>query len=95
MKKSNVFTGSLLLSLCLIAVVLPVAGFEFSQAGYWPAPGSPRRVTNFNLGWEFSLDGFKTTRPVSLPHGIGAGGGVGTCAFHPIGERYRRNAVDG
>ena len=50
-----------------------VGRFEFSRAGYWETPGSPRRVTGFNLGWEFSLDGFKTCKAVSLPHGIDEG----------------------
>ena len=50
-----------------------VGRFEFSRAGYWTVPGSPRRVTSFNLGWEFSLDGFKTCKAVSLPHGIDEG----------------------
>ena len=50
-----------------------IGSFEFSRAGYWETPGSPRRVTSFNLGWEFSLDGFKTRKAVSLPHGIDEG----------------------
>ena len=50
-----------------------VGRFAFSRAGYWETPGSPRRVTSFNLGWEFSLDAFKTSRAVSLPHGIDEG----------------------
>lgn len=50
-----------------------IGWFAFSRAGYWETPGSPRRVEYFNLGWEFSLDAFKTCRAVSLPHGIDEG----------------------
>jgi len=46
---------------------------EFSRAGYWTVGGSPRATTSFNCGWEFSLDGFKTAKPVSLPHCIDEG----------------------
>ena len=73
MVRGGIFSGALCLSLCLSVAVLPVAGFEFSRAGYWTAPGSPRKVESFNLGWEFSLDAFRTCRPVSLPHGIDEG----------------------
>ena len=46
---------------------------EFSKAGYWDAEGSPRRVETLTTGWEFSLDGFKTSKAVTLPHGIDEG----------------------
>ena len=50
------------------------AGFEFSKAGFWSVPGSPRRVSSINHGWEFSLDGFKTpAKRVNLPHSIDEG----------------------
>jgi len=56
------------------AVTLAVtARAEFSRAGYWSVPDSPRRVSSFNLGWDFSFDGFKTTKRVALPHGIDEG----------------------
>ena len=45
----------------------------FSRAGYWPVEGSPRTVVPMNAGWEFSLDAFKTSKPVSLPHSIDEG----------------------
>ena len=45
----------------------------FSKAGYWDISGSPRRTTCLNLGWEFSLDGFKTSKSVVLPHSIDEG----------------------
>lgn len=48
-------------------------GFEFSRAGYWEAPDSPRTVASMNPGWEFSLDGFKTSKAVNLPHSIDEG----------------------
>ena len=46
---------------------------EFSKAGYWETEGSPRRVETLTTGWEFSLDGFKTGKAVTLPHGIDEG----------------------
>ena len=46
---------------------------EFSKAGYWEAEGSPRCVETMTAGWEFSLDGFKTGKAVTLPHGIDDG----------------------
>ena len=46
---------------------------EFSRAGFWDVPGSQRKTASFNRGWEFSLDGFKTAKPVSLPHCIDEG----------------------
>lgn len=46
---------------------------EFSKAGYWEAEGSPRRVETLTTGWEFSLDGFKTSKRVALPHSIDEG----------------------
>ncbi len=49
------------------------AGAEFSKAGYWEAEGSPRRVETLTTGWEFSLDEFKTTKRVTLPHSIDEG----------------------
>lgn len=48
-------------------------GFEFSRAGYWQVADSPRRTVPMNLGWEFSLDGFKTVKKVNLPHCIDEG----------------------
>ena len=46
---------------------------RFSRAGYWDAPGSPRRVETLSAGWEFSLDAFKTSKRVALPHSIDEG----------------------
>jgi beta-galactosidase len=46
---------------------------EFSKAGYWDADGSPRRVEKLTTGWEFSLDKFKTSKRVALPHSIDEG----------------------
>ncbi len=43
------------------------------KAGYWEAEGSPRRVETLTTVWEFSLDGFKTSKTVMLPHGIDEG----------------------
>jgi len=45
----------------------------FSKAGFWEVPDSPRRVTGFNLGWEFSLDEFGSSKTVALPHCIDEG----------------------
>jgi beta-galactosidase len=45
----------------------------YSRAGYWQADGSPRRVESLSDGWEFSLDRFKTSRRVVLPHSIDEG----------------------
>lgn len=65
---------------CRTALLAAVAAFcaaadaaEFSKAGYWEAEGSPRRVETLTTGWEFSLDGFKTSKTVTLPHGIDEG----------------------
>ena len=65
---------------CRTALLTAVAAFcaaadaaEFSKAGYWETEGSPRRVETLTTGWEFSLDGFKTSRTVTLPHGIDEG----------------------
>lgn len=59
----------------LMAVLLQngVLGFDFSKAGYWDVPGSPRTTSSFNAGWEFSLDNFRTAKAVNLPHGIDEG----------------------
>lgn len=46
---------------------------NFSRAGYWDVPDSPRTVRTINLGWEFSLDGFRTSKAVVLPHSIDEG----------------------
>jgi len=46
---------------------------NFSKAGYWDADGSPRRVEKLTTGWEFSLDAFKTSKRVALPHSIDEG----------------------
>lgn len=65
---------------CRTALLAAVPAFcaaadaaEFSKAGYWEAEGSPRRVETLTTGWEFSLDGFKTSKTVTLPHGIDEG----------------------
>ncbi len=50
-----------------------VNAVEFSKAGYWEAKGSPRRVETMTTGWEFSLDDFKTSKNVTLPHSIDEG----------------------
>ena len=60
----------------LLVIGLSVGGasaIEFSKAGYWDAPRSPRVVRSMNPGWEFSLDGFKTAKAVNLPHSIDEG----------------------
>ena len=66
---------------------------EFSKAGYWEVPDSPRHVSSLNLGWEFSTDGFETTRPVVLPHCIDEGE-IGFCASGCVNRQqpvcYRR-----
>ena len=59
------------LLICALAAVC--ANAEFSKAGYWAVEGSPRRVETLTRGWEFSLDGFKTSRAVCLPHSIDEG----------------------
>ena len=46
---------------------------NFSKAGYWDADDSPRRVEKLTTGWEFSLDAFKTSKRVTLPHSIDEG----------------------
>ena len=56
----------------LRAAVLASA-VEFSKAEYWEAEDSPRRVETLTTGWEFSLDGFKTSKRVALPHSIDEG----------------------
>lgn len=59
------------LSLIALLAALPLAAMayapRFSQAGYFPAEGSPRAVTGLNVGWDFARgDGFKAR--VNLPH---------------------------
>ena len=74
-------------SIVLFAVITGAMAFagapRFSKAGYWEVEGSPRHVETLTCGWAFSLDGFKTSKPVSLPHciddgeiGFEASGGV-------------------
>lgn len=53
--------------------VFSASAVEFSKAGYWEAEGSPRRIETLTTGWEFSLDGFKTSKRVALPHSIDEG----------------------
>ena len=61
-------------ALCAVAVAaFSASAVEFSKAGYWEAEGSPRRVETLTTGWEFSLDGFKTSKRVALPHSIDEG----------------------
>ena len=51
---------------CAAAVAaLSASAVEFSKAGYWEAEGSPRRIETLTTGWEFSLDGFKTSKRVA------------------------------
>ena len=62
--------------LCALAQLFAVAASampNFSKAGYWDADGSPRRVEKLTTGWEFSLDAFKTSKRVTLPHSIDEG----------------------
>ncbi len=70
--------------------------FEFSKAGYWQSPNSPRRVSSLNSGWEFSLDEFKSAKPVTLPHSIDEGE-IGFEASGGVNRRqpawYRRTLV--
>ena len=61
------------LAACALLCAQSAAAAEFSKAGYWEAEGSPRRVETLTTGWEFSLDGFKTSKSVSLPHSIDEG----------------------
>ena len=63
---------------CFALAVAALAAFgdqtaRFSKAGYWEVEGSPRRVETLTRGWEFSLDGFKTSKSVCLPHCIDEG----------------------
>ncbi len=67
MKFCAVFTAS------VVALCVAAEAVEFSKAGYWEVKGSPRRVETLTTGWEFSLDGFKTSKAVTLPHGIDEG----------------------
>ena len=55
------------------AVAAAKSAPNFSKAGYWEAEGSPRRVETLTTGWEFSLDNFKTSKRVTLPHSIDEG----------------------
>ena len=71
MKKPIVLAA--ILGAAILPQVVSAAGQRFSKAGYFEAEGSPRKVEVFNLGWEFSLDGFKTSKTVSLPHSIDEG----------------------
>ena len=57
----------------LAALAYSLGAAEFSKAGYWEAEGSPRRVETLTTGWEFSLDAFKTSKRVTLPHSIDEG----------------------
>ena len=66
-------TGTTCIAAALAVSWTMVARAEFSQAGYWKVENSPRATSAFNCGWEFSLDGLKTVRPVSLPHCIDEG----------------------
>lgn len=68
--------------IALIAAIVTFTGvaassatypFELSRAGYWAAKGSPRLVRSMDPGWEFSLDAFKTSKAVNLPHSIDEG----------------------
>ena len=68
MNNQPMLAGVLAVALCVGAEAV-----EFSKAGYWEAEGSPRRVETLTTGWEFSLDGFKTSKAVTLPHGIDEG----------------------
>ena len=57
----------------LAALAYSLGAAEFSKAGYCEAEGSPRRVETLTTGWEFSLDAFKTSKRVTLPHSIDEG----------------------
>ena len=72
MKATNGRCRAVLL-VAVVAFCVAVEAVEFSKAGYWEAEGSPRRVETLTTGWEFSLDGFKTSKCVTLPHGIDEG----------------------
>ena len=64
----------LVLTVLLAALSAQADGVRgFSRAGYWAVEGSPRTVVPMNAGWEFSLDAFKTSKPVCLPHSIDEG----------------------
>lgn len=71
--------GTFLLSIFVFARLLGEASSgegdrgSFSKAGYWEVENSPRHVSSFNTGWEFSLDGFKSFKSVALPHCIDEG----------------------
>ena len=62
-----------LLTIGVAAAAFSASAAEFSKAGYWAAEGSPRRVETLTTGWEFSLDDFKTSKRVTLPHCIDEG----------------------
>ena len=63
-----------LVALVVLSILVhPLGAAEFSKAGYWDAEGSPRRVETLTTGWEFSLDAFKTSKRVTLPHSIDEG----------------------
>ncbi len=66
MKKNAWVVSALVAAACCQAA-------DFSKAGYWQVEGSPRRVETLTRGWEFSLDGFRTSRAVCLPHSIDEG----------------------
>ena len=97
--KTRLIHGIMLgLALCLVCPVLAAEDlgdgrFEFSRAGYWSVPDSPRHVSSINTGWEFSLDEFKTVRKVNLPHSIDEGE-IGFAASGGVNRRqpawYRR-----
>ena len=72
MKVSNRGFRAVLLA-SAVAFFATAGAVEFSKAGYWEVEGSPRRVETLTTGWEFSLDGFKTGKRVTLPHGIDEG----------------------
>ena len=53
--------------LALLPLALHAYLPSFSQAGYFPAEGSPRTVSSLNPGWDFTRgDGYKAR--VNLPH---------------------------
>ncbi len=60
---------SLICLLTTVVLTLSAWGYlpEFSKAGYYESPNSPRKVSSMNVGWTFTRgDGF--TARVNVPH---------------------------
>ena len=62
-----------MMAFAVCAIACDLSAFEFSKAGYWQSPDSPRKVKSLNAGWQFSLDEFRSCKAVTLPHSIDEG----------------------